>query len=183
MGQGILGAIPTSFRFQKGRWESDETENKMNFAKHAAKDFFDFYNENQIINEKGNKETFYTIKPEILLPNFKDFFIEFQTLIGNADDIEVKEALENFNENYDRIVASCNMDEFLSFFNNFEYFPRLFEYFDAMYINTDKQDIIIYQGSYKAFLEEWSTLKHMECLLRAAMNNPLAKIVRFGLSL
>jgi len=178
-----MGAIPTSFRFKKGRWETDEAENKKDFTKHAAKDFFDFYNENQVENEKGDKEIYYTIKPEILLPNFKDLFIEFQNLIGNADEIEFKQGLEKFNENYDKIVASGNMDNFLKYFDDYGYPPKLFEYFDAMYINTDRRDLIVYQGSYKAFLEEWSTLKHIEYLLRAAMKNPLAKVMKFGLSL
>jgi hypothetical protein len=179
MGQGIIGAIPTSFRFKKGRWESDEAENKKEFAKHAAKDFFDFYNKKQIENEKGSNETWYTIKPEILLPNFKDFFIDFHNLIGNTESIDTKK----FNENYDQIVAFGNMEEFLKYFDDYGYPPRLFEYFDAMYINTNRQDLLVYQGSYKAFLEEWSTIRHMEYLLRAAMQNPLAKIVRLGMSL
>ena len=183
MGQGIVGAISTSFRFKKGWCEPDDADRKKDFTKRAGKDFFDFYNENQVDNENGGKETYYTVKSEILLPNFKDFFIEFQNLIGNADEIGVRNGLEKFNEDYDKIVASGNIDDFLKYFDDHRDPPVLFEYFSTAYINTNRQDLLVYQGSYKAFLEEWSTLGHMEYLLRAAMKNPLAKIMKFGLSL
>ena len=134
-------------------------------------------------NEKGGVETYYTIKPEILLPNFKDFFIEFQNLIGNTEPIAESGKLTKFNEEYDRLVVKGDLTEFLIYFNDHDYPPTLSPYFDAMYINTSRKDLLVYQGSYKAFLEEWSTLRHMEYLVRAAMKNPLAKVMRFGLSL
>jgi hypothetical protein len=183
MGQGIMGAIPVSFRFEKGRWKSDEAENRKKFAKHAAKDFFDYYNETQEENEKGDKETHFRIKPEILLPNFKNFYIEFQKLIGNEKSEDFG-SNEKFNDDYDRAVASGDIDEFLKHFDDHSgSAPTVFSYFGAMYIDTDGQDLLVYQGSYKAFLEEWSTIRHMEYLLRAAMQQPLAKVVRFGMSL
>jgi hypothetical protein len=83
MGTGIMGAIPVSFRFSSEPWglESDMRNNKKKFTKHAPKDFFDFYNEIQerVTDNNGKEEelTYYEIKPEILLPNFKDFFCEF----------------------------------------------------------------------------------------------------------
>ena len=184
MGQGILGAIPVSFSFNKGRWKSDDAEIRNKFLKHVSKDFFDYYIENQKETEKGEKVTYYTIKPEILLPNFKDFFIEFQKLIGNDISTEENRYFEKFDDAYDKAVASGNIDEFLEHFDDHTgYEPTVFSYFDAMYINTNGKDLLIYQGSYKAFLEEWSTLKHMECLLRAAMQHPLAKITRFGMTM
>ena len=42
MGQGILGAIPVSFRFKKGHWKTDEEEYRKKFEKRSAKDFFEF---------------------------------------------------------------------------------------------------------------------------------------------
>ena len=184
MGQGIMGAIPVSFRFQKGHWKSDETENRTKFEKHAAKDFFDYYNENQDENGKGEKVKYYTIKPEILLPNFKNFFFDFHRLIGNEKLMEEEGNFGKFNDQYEKVVASGNIDDFLKYFDDHSgYAPTVFSYFDTMYITTNGQDLLIYQGSYKALLEEWSTLQHMEYLLRAAMQHPLAKIVRFGLSL
>jgi hypothetical protein len=45
-------------------------------------------------------------------------------------------------------------------------------------------NLTIYRGSYKAILEEYSTLYHMRKLLVAAMSNyPLAKLVDFVISL
>jgi len=181
MGQGILGAIPVSFRFNKRHWYSEE-ENTKNFKKKSSKGFFDFYSENQEINEKGEKENYYIIKPEILLPNFKNFFIEFHKIIGNESTVEF-EITEKFNSDYDKAVASGNLDEFLKHFDdNSGSAPTVFEYFGTMYIDTSGNDLLVYQGSYKAFLEVWSTLTHMEYLVRAAVSNPLAQVIKFGMS-
>ena len=40
---------------------------------------------------------------------------------------------------------------------------------------------LFYSGSYKAMLEEYSTLLHMEKMLVKAMNNKLKTIVKFGI--
>ena len=184
-----MGAIPVSFRFngRSGGYssysESEAQKSKAHFIKHAPKDFFDFYNEVEHEEEIGGKTvtlTYYEIKPEILLPNFKDFFFEFHRLI--ADD-PMKDGYKKFNEKYDAIVASGDMDKFVAYFDDDTgYEPTVFPYFEPMYI-TDCQNLMIYQGSYKAILEEWSTLSHMERLLWAAMKHPLAKVTRFGMSL
>jgi len=182
MGQGIIGAIPVSFKFYKGRSKFDEEINRKQFTKETAKDFFDYYDENQEENKEGKKDIYFTIKPKVLLPNFKSFFLEFQRLIGN-EMLEGKyDIFKKFNDDYDKVVDSGDIDKFLEYFDDHSgYAPTVFPYFDAMYITTNRQNLLIYQGSYKASLEEWSTLKHMEYLLRAAMQHPLAKIVRFGM--
>ncbi|MDR2383175.1 MAG: hypothetical protein LBD76_04730 [Prevotellaceae bacterium] len=188
MGTGIMGAIPISFRFYgsfgsySSYLESEAQKNKEEFTEHAPKDFFDFYDEVEYDKNMGNKTmklTYYEIKPEILLPNFKDFFIEFHKLIGryptNGD--------EKFNDEYDAIVASNDIGKFVEYFDdNTGYAPTMFPYFEPMYI-TKCTNLLVYQGSYKAILEEWSTLLHMERMLWAAMKHPLAKVMRFGMSL
>ena len=184
MGQGIKGAIPLSFRFQKNRWECNEPEGKeckKGFTKHAAEDFFDYYNVNQKENEKGGIDTIYTIKSEILLPNFKSFYFEFQNLIGNESSYE-QGNIEKFDDDYDRIVASGNMDEFIKHFDDSSnWAPTIYSYFEAMYIDTFGDDLFVYSGGYKAYLETWCALNHMERMLRAAMpHQPLAKVFRFG---
>jgi hypothetical protein len=191
MGAGIMGAIPTSFRFDgsygsySNYMESRVKENKEKFIKHAPKDFFDFYNEVEHEEKMGNKTmtlTYYDIKPEILLPNFKDFFIEFHTLIGNYP-MEEMDGCEKFNDKYDAIVASNDIDKFMKYFDDHTgYAPLFFPYFEPAYI-ANSTNLLVYQGSYKAILEEWSTLFHMERMLWAAMKHPLAKVVRFGMSL
>ena len=40
---------------------------------------------------------------------------------------------------------------------------------------------MFYMGSYKAILEEYATLLHFEKILAKAMNNPLARAVKFGI--
>jgi hypothetical protein len=183
MGTGIMGAIPLSFRFDRGSWSGDEQRNKERFIKHAPKDFFDFYNEEPQIETIGGKEEtvmYYEIKPEVLLPDFKDFFFEFHRLI---DAIPYQGDEEKFNDEYDAIVASNDLDKFIAYFEEHsDGVPCIFPYFEPMYI-TECENLLVYQGSYKAILEEWSTLSHMERLLWKAMKHPLAKVMRFGMSL
>jgi hypothetical protein len=183
MGTGIMGAIPLSFRFSRGTWESDEQRYKEQFTKHAPKDFFDFYNEKQRVEEIGGKEktvTYYVIKPEVLLPNFKDFFFEFHRLIGETP---YQGDEEKFSDEYDAVVATNDLDKFIAYFEEHSGgVPGIFPYFKPMYISECK-NLLIYHGSYKAILEEWSTLSHMERLLWEAMKHPLAKVMRFGMSL
>jgi len=40
---------------------------------------------------------------------------------------------------------------------------------------------LFYSGSYKAYLEEYSTLSHFEKVLAKTMKNPLAKAIKFGI--
>jgi hypothetical protein len=191
MGTGIMGAIPISFRFDgslglySNYLESRVQENKEKFTKHAPKDFFDFYDEVEYEEEIDNKTmilTYYDIKPEILLPNFKDFFIDFQKLIGNYP-MEGTDGCKKFNDEYDAVVASNDIDKFVEYFDDHSgYPPAIFSYFEPMYFENCT-NLYVYQGSYKAFLEESSTLQHMERMLWAAMKHPLAKVMRFGMSL
>jgi hypothetical protein len=90
---------------------------------------------------------------------------------------------KKFNEEYDAVVASNDIDKFVEYLDDGSgYAPTIFPYFKSQYI-TNCENLLVYQGSYKAFLEEWSTLEHMERLLWAAMKHPLAKVMRFGMSL
>jgi hypothetical protein len=41
--------------------------------------------------------------------------------------------------------------------------------------------LLTYNGSYKAILEEYTTLSDMEKLLAKAYDHPLAKITKFGI--
>jgi len=185
MGRGIIGIIPISFKFIE-RYLGDDRQKK-NFQEYAADDFFDFYNETQVETPKGRTETHYTIKTEILLPSFKEFFFGFHDII--RDDWALRSRYEDtvtrkFNDDYDKAVASGNIEDFLKHFDDDTGYPPLYDYgFDAQYTDNVGGCLLIYNGSYKAYLEVWSTLRHMELLLRAAMRNPLAKVVRFGMSM
>ncbi len=185
MGQGIDGAIPISFRFLKGSWSGEQERKKTEFQEYAADDFFDFYNETQVKvskGEEGGTETLYRIKPEILLPNFKDFFLEFNGLIRDDWALEEDNISKKFNDNYDKVVASGDIEALLNHFDDDTgRAPRTDSNFDAMYIEGYGKFLFFYHGSYKAYLEVWSTLRHMEFLMRAAIKNPLAKVARFGI--
>lgn len=180
MGQGIIGVIPISFQFKR-RSRGDDRE-KEEFRKHAADGFFDVYNESQVKTYEGGTDTLYTIKPEILLPNFKSFFLEFSGLIRNERALEEENISTKFNADYDKIVASGDVEAFLKHFDGYsECVPQRYSGLDTLYTDIGRC-VLVYSGSYKAYLEEWTTLEHMELLLRAAMPHPLAKVMRFGLS-
>jgi hypothetical protein len=180
MGVGIMGAIPVSFCFTRSRYESEADRYKKEFSEHAAKDFFDFYNEETREDRNGKEIPYYVIKTEVLLPQFKDFFFEFNRLIGEE---KILENCEKFNEAYEKLIASNDLEQFMNHFDNDNaYDPIEFSYFSALHVEHSR-NLLIYRGSYKAFLEEYSTFNHMEKMLVAAMKNPLAKVVRFGMSL
>jgi hypothetical protein len=185
MGIGIIGAIPVSFRFGNSHRDTEEEiqRNQEKFIAHAPADFFDFYTEHYRMGTwktKLREYLYYDIKPELLIPNFKDFFLDFHEIIGvEKYDLE---GSEKFNEDYDAIVASNDMNKFMAYFNDDTgYAPVEISEFEALYI-TEARGLLVYQGSYKALLEEWSTLKHLERLLWGAMEHPLAKVMRIGMS-
>ncbi|MDR0710794.1 MAG: hypothetical protein LBF67_00405 [Prevotellaceae bacterium] len=190
MGTGIMGVIPISFRFGGSIWRpysvKDAQENKEEFTKHAPADFFDFYNEKSYEEHRENKVikvTSYEIKPEVLLPNFKDFFYEFHKLIDDNGRVEALKGYDKFNDEYAAAVGSNDLDKFVKYFDDHTgYAPTIFPYFGAEYI-VSRHNLLVYQGSYKALLEEESSLLHMERLLWAAMKHPLAKVTRIGMSL
>ncbi|MDR2085838.1 MAG: hypothetical protein LBP72_01565 [Dysgonamonadaceae bacterium] len=185
MGTGIIGGIPLVFRFgSKWRYsEMDAKRDKERFIKHAPKDFFDFYNEElhdlEISKTKSLPVTYYVIKPEILLPNFKEYFYKFNELIGESD---YPDDYEKFNDEYDVVVKSNDLKKFIEYFTDSRGEPYMFSEVEMSYVDVSK-NLLIYRGSYKAILEEWTSLQHMERLLWAAMDHPLAKVTRIGMSL
>jgi hypothetical protein len=183
MGTGIMGAIPVSFRFGSSIWRRYSTEDalrsKEKFIKHAPEDFFNFYIERSYEEQSDStiiQVTSYVIKPEVLLPNFKDFFFEFHRFLG--DYVE-----PDGYDKYDAVVISNDLDKFVEYFDDHTgYAPTMFPYFGAAHIVSNR-NLLVYRGSYKAILEEDSSLLHMERLLWAAMKHPLAKVMRIGMSL
>ncbi|MDR2814406.1 MAG: hypothetical protein LBB79_07110 [Prevotellaceae bacterium] len=180
MGTGIFGAIPVRFYFNDDGWSSRE-ENKKKFLEYSSSGFLDFYREEKATEEK-KEVTLYTLKPDVLLPSFKDFFFEFCTLIGED---RLPKLCKKFNSDYDAIVAANDLEAFLEHFSygsHNEYDPFNFPYLGFSYIACSN-NLTIYRGSYKAILEEDTTLYHMENLLVAATSHPLAKLVKFVMSL
>jgi hypothetical protein len=171
MGRGISGVIPVVFHFEEG-WMNDSKEQ---FIEHSPDNILDFYDE-----MKENNKVIYSIKNQILLPHFKDFYFGFHSIIDNQNVLKYS---KTFNEDYNAIIKSNDREAFLEHFSDTEEFEPHYEtshgFFSTMFIICD-EFLIVYQGSYKAFLEEYRTFYHMERLLVKAFDNPLAKVTKFG---
>jgi hypothetical protein len=170
MGAGIGGVIPLIFHLSKDSWEKNDSSKK------SMGNFVDFYDE---VKEKDS--VYYCIKDVLLLDNFKDFYFRFHTLIDTEDNVKNTDL---FNAKYDEIVATKNSDAFVEFFSkNYNYGPRCMD--GAFFSSSDEiicdRILTFYNGSYKAILEEYSTLYHMRKLLAKALDNPLAKVANFGM--
>ena len=135
-----MGAIPISFCFRSSIWgrysEKDSQKSKAEFAQYAPADFFDFYTEKsheELWDNEVIKVTSYEIKPEALLPSFKDFFFELHKLIGNSSAA----SCDKFNDEYDAIVASSDLDKFVKYFDDHTgAAPTIFPYSDIPILTT-----------------------------------------------
>jgi len=155
MGRGISAVIP----FVMSGWDG-KIDNE-----YFSPNFFECYD----VNEDGNV---YTIKHEILLNNYQSFLTEFYDCIGEDRDIG-------------NITQASNYDEFCNVFDRRERNGRApyidFKSMFSMLGGTCEEFWKFYSGSYKAMLEEYSTLMHFERILARAMKNPLASAVKFGI--
>jgi len=142
------------------------------------KDFPAGFFGNYIAEEKGEKQI-YTIKQDLLLNNYKSFLAEFYELI--EEDFEKYTKLT-----FGSIPDASSLVEFIEVFNGNNRGNRVpFEYGFATMFSTIgcrcDEYWLFYSGSYKALLEEYTTLAHFEKILAKAMSNPLAKSVKFGI--
>jgi hypothetical protein len=165
VGRGIGGVIPIVFSLDSFRFKSS--------CKYFSDVFFDFYDR----QEQGNKHI-YTIKPEQFLPYYQAFLIEFYDMIG--EDLEDSTGLSGDSP----LLGISSLDEFKNAFEHYERNGRvpLFENSRGMVsvlaIETE-ESWLFYSGSYKAYLEEFSTFTHFERTLQKAMSSPLKGIVKF----
>lgn len=162
MGVGIAGIIPLAFTVKPCNKEDLEEE------------FLDcyVYDENQEV---------YFIKMDFLMNNFKHFSLEFKKTLKTSDtefDVDW--------EKFDLLdFDNCNFQVLEEFFkvNKKGYRPS-FEHgrYGISVLNIEVyRYLLIYFGSYKAYLEEYSTLQDMEFLTTKAIENPLAKVVKYGM--
>jgi len=165
MGTGIMAAIPLTFRAHD-RFRIEEA----NFTEK----FFDNYD---IFENEGKKK--YVIKKDLLLVNYMQFLKEFHSLIED----------DSFEEpNFDSCILkdSNSLDDFIDVFkgkNRNNSVPFIYEspfMFSVLGCVCEKY-WLFYSGSYKAILEEYSTLLHFEKILAKAMRNPLAHAIKFGI--
>jgi len=163
MGRGIAAAVPLTFG--QGRRGLDE--------KIFVVGFLDCYN---MTETEGKK--LYTIKSEILLNNYKSFLEEFYDLIGEDFQRETKLT-------FDEVPNASNLEEFMDVFSKSSrggWTPFTDYGYSFSTIGCDCDDYwMFYSGSYKAELEEYCSLAHFEKILAKAMDNPLAKAVKFGM--
>jgi hypothetical protein len=115
----------------------------------------------------------YTIKHELLLDNYKSFLAEFFDCIGETHDTQdfpQFNSYEAFKEFFDERERNMAAPFIYKHWSTFSILGGIFpEYW------------LFYNGSYKAYLEDYSTLLHFERTLNRAMSNPLANIIKFGI--
>jgi len=160
MGAGIAAAIPMVLRPSRHGW--GKTIERGNFSDQ----FFDNYT----VDESGD---IYTIKPEVLVENYQSFLAESRNCIG-----EEYEA--------DKVPSAGTYDEFVRVFDFHTHnvgYPFVCERRSTFsFLGGESYKYWhFYSGSYKAFLETYCTLTHLERLLAKAMRNPLAHCVKFGI--
>jgi len=166
MGTGITAAIPLVFN-AKDNWVGLD-------KKYLSEGFLNNYNEEIIQTNK-----IYTIKQDLLINNYKSFLEEFYRLIGEDFKSET-------NLTFDTIPNVNNIDDFSDAFSRDKRYGCVpFTNNSAFTFSTleciCKECWLFYIGSYKAYLEEYSTLLHFERVLAKAMNNPLGSAVKFGI--
>jgi len=165
MGTGIMAAIPLVFKAHE-RFGID--------AKNFTTGFFDNYNVEEIDGKK-----IYTIKEDLLIDNYRPFLVEFYDFI--EEDIQKATKLAP-----DAIPDTGSLEEFMEVFEGRNRNNRVpFTYPTPMMFSTlgcvCEEYWLFYSGSYKAYLEVYSTLQHFERILAKAMKNPLANAIKFGI--
>ena len=154
MGTGISAGIPIELKPQFGCEK-----------KYFHSTFFNHY-------DKDDETGFYHLKKDFLVENYVSFLDEFYELIGETEElsernIPIVSTFEEFENAFDRNSRNGRT-------------PFISTYMD--FLGEDRSYCWnFYDGSYKAFLEEWSTLLHCERILLKAMKNPLAAVVKFGM--
>jgi len=173
MGAGICGAILLEFEL--------EACDKKHFLEESANNFLDYYN--QLPKEKNSFFERFIIKDEILLPNYADFLKEFYDLIY-IDFKGIRHPYDEPNETYTNSILNCKTrKEFDNVFAHDERngtFPCISSSVSCLCCDINNP-FIFYFGSYKAYLEEYTTFTHMERMLNKAMTNPLKNVVKFGI--
>lgn len=121
----------------------------------------------------------YVIKKDILIQNYKSFLLEFYGLI----EVDFNEEAEM---TLDEIPIVHDFDEFIQTFSYDKrgyYVPFIYGTPYAFFVIGCTCNLywLFYRGSYKAILEEYTSLLHFEKVLARAMSNPLSNAVKFGI--
>jgi hypothetical protein len=167
MGQGIMGVIPVAFTLQGRRYTKDLPDGYLDNYDH--------------MNQGSNSVPTYIIKKEVLFGNLKNLYVSINELLGN-ENFEGRSWIDTRWDELSKFEELKDYLEFLKENSNTEtpsFWSR--SYSDDIALNI-LADITVCDGSYKAFLEVYTTLKHLNILFAKALaplKNPLAKTVRF----
>ncbi|MDR1857783.1 MAG: hypothetical protein LBR22_11650 [Desulfovibrio sp.] len=174
MGEGIVGVIPIEI-----------SKHKFNEIKNDYPQICE-----DIFTPAKNKRKDYTLSPKIFFDNIKPFVKEFYSIIKpeslkqNNDDWDIYgwdardwggKGVETtgWKKELDRYAAENNLTTYIN--------ARMSSHsYDLPHI-LGCDLFLFYNGSYKAYFEEESSLIHMTRLLAKAIDNPLAKIAFFTL--
>ena len=178
MGTGICGAILLEFGI--------ESDDKKEFAKKSLNGFFDYYDIQSESKKPGYE--FYSIKNDILIQHYADFLKEFYTVIEDEfKGIKPRFNNEPYDDKYtDELLSIKTRNEFDNGFSRdsrngkVPFIDGDGRSFSCIYCGRSNP-FVFYSGSYKAYLEVYSTLMHMEKMLSKAMTNPLKTVVKFGI--
>jgi len=172
MGTGIMAAVPLVFEPYKSYGRQDKLEEE-----YFSKGFIENFDV-----EETESGTIYVVKKDLLLKNYKQFLLEFYDLIEedfkyHTDmDCENIPVVNSFDE-FENIFEARNRNRQVPFID--EGSPRFSGF--SILGGACTKFWLFYSGSYKAYLEVYSTLVHFEKILAKAMDNPLANAVKFGI--
>jgi hypothetical protein len=159
MGQGINGVIPISFKVKN--------------ASYLPPSYLDRY--------EFTEDNLYRLKKDILFDNFRSLLADTRALLQPNDELLGTDE-DQWGE-LDKFAAQDDLEGYLDFLEDNpnhsmpSYYPC--SYSDELGLCIC-DDIVVCHGSYKAYLEEYTTLHHLNALFYAAFpGNPLAKTMRF----
>ncbi len=161
MATGIAAAIPIILKpYENVPVNTFEEKNFSN-------NFFEKY-------KADEKRKIYTIQKDFLIKNYSSFFEEFVDCIGNddtqSDNLPTVKTFEEFTAVFDYKIRNAEPPYYEANGGAFSVLGCVCECYWLFYL-----------GSYKAYLEEYSTLFHLERMIERAMKNPLASTVKFGI--
>jgi hypothetical protein len=164
MGRGIAGVVQLQFAMRKFDFESDK--------KYFAPDYFDYYT-----CEEEASHYMFTLKPELFLPHYGAMLLEFYDAIG--EDFRQETGMEPDSE----LLKISDFGEFEAKFSDGNvHVPIIREGRGIVSVLACEpySSWEFYSGSYKAYLEEYTTFMHFERILAKLMTNPLASIIKFA---
>jgi hypothetical protein len=170
MGRAIGAVVPIEFNVKGYHYYGKK---KVDEAFHnRLLDFYDIVKE----STEDDWEASFKIKEDILIKNYRDFLLEFYDLIG--EDFYKKSEIPRESEK----LYLNDINSFYDVFSKYDVacIPRMRDGYYASVCGCNcTKSWCFYMGSYKAWVEVYTTFMHFERILAKTMENPLAKITKF----